>query len=79
MAITKNGPGRNVSDVGGDQMSDRQAVLDFDLNAIDLDFIEDPHPMLSLLRRHDPVHWNPDGSVYLTRYEDVQKVYQDRQ
>ncbi|MEP0943318.1 MAG: cytochrome P450 [Rhizobiaceae bacterium] len=59
-------------------MSDSRTALDFDLNAIDLDFIENPHPMLALLRHHDPVHWNPDGSVYLTRYEDVQKVYQDR-
>jgi hypothetical protein len=59
-------------------MSDRQTALDFDLNAIDFDFINDPHPTLNLLREHDPVHWNPDGSVYLTRYEDVQKVYQDR-
>ncbi|MEM8750543.1 MAG: cytochrome P450 [Pseudomonadota bacterium] len=50
----------------------------FDLNAIDQSFIDNPYPTLALLREHDPVHWNPDGSVYLTRYEDVQKVYQDR-
>ena len=59
-------------------MSDRQAAKDFDLNAIGLDFINDPHPTLRLLRRHDPLHRNPDGSVLLTRYEDIQQVYQDR-
>ena len=59
-------------------MSERQAALDFDLNADDPAFIQNPHPMLKRLREHDPVHWNPDGSVYLTRYEDVQQVYQDR-
>ncbi len=50
----------------------------FDLNAIDRDFINNPYPTLAALREHDPVHFNPDGSVYLTRYEDVQAVYRDR-
>jgi cytochrome P450 len=50
----------------------------FDLNAIDRSFINNPYPVLADLRRHDPVHFNPDGSLYLTRYEDVKAVYQDR-
>ncbi len=53
-------------------------VKGFDLNAIGHDFIVDPHPTLHALRSHDPVHRNPDGSVYLTRYADCQKVYQSR-
>ena len=56
----------------------REAALNFDLNAIGEDFINDPHPMLAQLREHDPVHRNPDGSIYLTRYEDVKAVYRDR-
>lgn len=50
----------------------------FDLNAIGADFIEDPHPVLHALREQAPVHRNSDGSVYLTRYADVVKVYQSR-
>ncbi|MFW2545209.1 cytochrome P450 [Primorskyibacter sp. 2E107] len=50
----------------------------FDLNRIDRDFIEDPHPVLHALRREQPVFRNADGSVYLTRYEDVLKVYRSR-
>ncbi|EBA10207.1 cytochrome P450 [Sagittula stellata] len=50
----------------------------FDLNAIGSDFIENPHPMLAALRQKAPLHRNPDGSVYLTRYDDVLKVYQSR-
>lgn len=50
----------------------------FDLNSIDSAFINNPYPVLSSLREHDPVHFNPDGSLYLTRYEDVRSVYQDR-
>ncbi len=50
----------------------------FDLNAIDADFINDPFPTLKLLRDHSPVHRNLDGSVYLTRYNDVKAVYQSK-
>ena len=56
----------------------RAAAEQFDLNAIDRAFINNPYPVLANLREHDPVHFNPDGSVYLTRYEDVRSVYQDR-
>lgn len=59
-------------------MSDRDSAKSFDLNGIGPDFINNPYPMLKRLREHDPLHINPDGSVYLTRYEDVQKVYQDK-
>ena len=50
----------------------------FDLNSIDAAFIENPHPTLHWLRNHSPIHRNADGSVYLTRHADVQKVYQSR-
>lgn len=53
-------------------------VSNFDLNAIGPEFIENPHPTLHALREQAPVHWNPDGSVYLTRYADCRKVYQSR-
>lgn len=55
-----------------------EEALAFDLNAIDQSFIDNPYPALANLRKYDPVHYNPDGSVYLTRYEDVRAVYQDR-
>ncbi|WGW05238.1 cytochrome P450 [Tropicibacter oceani] len=50
----------------------------FDLNRIDMGFIENPHPTLHALRRDRPVFRNADGSVYLTRHDDVLKVYQSR-
>ncbi len=56
-------------------LSDARA---FDLNAIDKTFIDDPYPVLRNLREFDPVHFNPDGSVYLTRFDDVRAVYRDR-
>lgn len=56
----------------------KEAALQFDLNAIDREFIDNPYPVLANLRRHDPVHFNSDESLYLTRFEDVKAVYQDR-
>lgn len=55
-----------------------EKIYHFDLNAIGPDFINNPFPTLKLLRDHDPVHRNKDGSYYLTRYEDVKTVYQER-
>jgi cytochrome P450 len=53
-------------------------VIDFDLNAIDSAFIEDPYPTLARLRRDSPVHHNADGSVYLTRHDDCLATYRSR-
>ena len=53
-------------------------ITAFDLNAIGPAFIENPHPVLHRLRAQDPVHRNPDGSLYLTRYDDVVQVYRAR-
>ena len=59
-------------------MGSQLSIEQFDLNAIGRDFIENPFPTLRALRERDPVHRNPDGSVYLTRHADVLKVYQTR-
>ncbi|HOP20249.1 MAG TPA: cytochrome P450 [Amphiplicatus sp.] len=50
----------------------------FDLRKADRAFLDDPYPMYSLLREHDPVHRDSDGSVFLTRYDDVAGVYRDK-
>jgi len=59
-------------------VTNQSGATSFDLNAIDRRFINDPYPTLASLRECDPVHFNPDGSIYLTRYNDVRAVYQDR-
>ncbi len=53
-------------------------IADFDLNAIGMDYIRNPYPVLRALRDKSPVHRNADGSVFLTRHADVLKVYQSR-
>ena len=49
----------------------------FDLNRLDRAFLDDPYPTYRALREHDPVHHMPDGSYFLTRYDDLVAVYRD--
>jgi cytochrome P450 len=56
---------------------EQAAALAFDLRALPAEFYEDPFPTYHRLRHWDPVHRCPDGSYFLTRYDDVAAVYQD--
>jgi cytochrome P450 len=49
----------------------------FDLSRLDRAFLDDPYPTYRALREHDPVHRLPDGSYFLTRYNDLVEVYRD--
>jgi len=43
----------------------------FNLASLDCAFLDDPYPTYRALREHDPVHCMPDGSFFLTRYDDL--------
>ena len=49
----------------------------FDITRLDQSFLDDPYPMYRALREHDPIHRMPDGSYFLSRYEDCSAVYRD--
>jgi cytochrome P450 len=51
----------------------------FDLAAIPAEFYADPYPYYRALREHAPVKRMPDGSWFLTRYDDILPVYRDPQ
>jgi cytochrome P450 len=55
----------------------RHVAETFDLTALPPDFYRDPYPFYHALREHAPVKRMPDGSVFLTRYADLQQVYRD--
>jgi cytochrome P450 len=57
--------------------ADRQAALAFDLKRLDPAFLADPFPLYRALREHDPIHRMPDGSYFLSRYDDCAAVYRD--
>src|SRR5689334_15764295 len=60
-----------------DTLPDREAALAFDLKRLDSAFLADPFPIYRALREHDPVHRMPDGSYFLSRYDDCAAVYRD--
>lgn len=49
----------------------------FDINAISSAFAEDPFPTYRALLEHAPVKHFPDGSIMLSRYADLDRVYRD--
>ncbi|MEN0073655.1 MAG: cytochrome P450 [Paracraurococcus sp.] len=49
----------------------------FDLRALPPAFYEDPYPVYRLLRERWPVRRMPDGSLFLTRWADLDRVYRD--
>jgi len=49
----------------------------FDLFNLPDSYYDDPYPSFEDLRNNDPIHWNSDGSVLLTRYADVKAVWRD--
>ncbi|QFT75484.1 cytochrome P450 [Ruegeria sp. THAF33] len=49
----------------------------FSLTALPDGFHADPYPTYAALREDTPVCWQPDGSVVLSRYDDLDLVYRD--
>jgi cytochrome P450 len=50
----------------------------FQLSALVPGFYDDPYPTYAALRAHDPVRVLDNGSVFLTRYQDVEAMYRNR-
>jgi cytochrome P450 len=57
--------------------SAREATAAFDIRKLSPDFLDNPYPTYRALREADPVHRMPDGSYFLTRYDDCLAVYRD--
>ena len=54
-----------------------EVAASFNLRALPADFLANPYPVYRALRETEPVKRLPDGSVFLTRYEDLAAVYRD--
>ena len=55
----------------------REAAVAFDIRKLSPDFLDDPYPTYRAVRERDPVHRMPDGSYFLSRYDDCLAVYRD--
>ncbi len=49
----------------------------FDLRRLDAAFYADPFPVYRALREHQPVRRMADGSLFLTRWADLDRIYRD--
>ena len=54
-----------------------ELIRGFDLSRLSRTFLDDPYPTYRALRELAPIHRLPDGSFFLTRYDDLANVYRD--
>ena len=57
--------------------ADHELARAFDLKHLTREFLDNPYPIYRALQEYDPVHLMPDGSYFLTRYNDLVEVYRD--
>src|SRR5580698_8034861 len=53
----------------------RELAAGFDLEKLTPEFYADPYPTYRALREHEPVKRMPNGSYFLTRYDDLVGAY----
>src|ERR1700709_203457 len=53
----------------------RKLAAGFDIEKLTPQFYTDPYPTYRALREHEPVKRLPNGSWFLTRYEDLVSAY----
>jgi cytochrome P450 len=53
----------------------RELAAQFDLEKLTDEFYADPYPTYRALREHEPVKLMPNGSWFLTRYDDLVSAY----
>jgi cytochrome P450 len=61
----------------GMTMTPRGLAADFDLERLTPEFYADPYPTYRALREHEPVKRLPNGSYFLTRYDDLVTAYKN--
>src|SRR3569832_1025089 len=55
----------------------RRLAADFDIEKLTPEFYADPYPTYRALREHEPVKRLPNGSWFLTRYDDLVSAYKN--
>ncbi len=55
----------------------RGLAAHFDIEKLTPDFYADPYPTYRALREHEPVKLLPNGSYFLTRYDDLVAAYKN--
>src|SRR5664279_4556720 len=55
----------------------RELAAGFDIEKLTGEFYADPYPTYRALREHEPVKLLPNGSCFLTRYDDLVSAYKN--
>jgi cytochrome P450 len=55
----------------------RELARSFDLEKLTPEFYADPYPIYRALREHEPIKLMPNGSYFLTRYDDLVSAYKN--
>jgi cytochrome P450 len=55
----------------------RELAARFDIEKLTAEFYADPYPVYRALREHEPVKRMPNGSWFLTRYDDLVGAYKN--
>ena len=55
----------------------RELAQSFDLERLTPEFYVDPYPTYRALREHEPIKRMPNGSCFLTRYDDLLTAYKN--
>ncbi len=55
----------------------RELAAHFDIEKLTPEFYADPYPTYRALREHEPVKRMPNGSWFLTRYDDLVAAYKN--
>src|ERR1700742_1347088 len=58
-------------------MDSRELAARFDLEKLTPEFYANPYPTYRALREHEPVKRLPNGSYFLTRYDDLVTAYKN--
>jgi cytochrome P450 len=74
---SENGISVSPGEYGSMNTSARELAAHFDIEKLTGEFYADPYPTYRALREHEPVKLMPNGSYFLTRYEDLVAAYKN--
>ena len=60
-----------------DQQDRANIAANFSLQNLGADFIANPYPVYQALRENEPIKLMPNGSYFLTRYDDLIAIYKN--
>ena len=75
MRKSENGISVFTKEYGSMNTDTRELAAHFNLEKLTPDFYADPYPTYRALREHEPVKLMPNGSYFLTRYDDLVSAY----